>query len=70
MSVERNTIEWREFLVEEYLSGKPTTQIAAEQRCGASYPGLLAKRAGHPLRGGGDSWRVSVGGINPWGWKA
>lgn len=57
MTPERNTAEWRAALVEAYLSGEPTKDIATRLGVSITYPGHLAKKAGARLRGAGPTWR-------------
>jgi hypothetical protein len=64
--LERHSPEWREALTFAYLAGIPLDQIAKAFGCSLSYPGYLAKRKGHPLRGSGATWKRQAEGRECW----
>lgn len=68
--LEKNTEEWRTAVVDAYIDGEPTKDIAARLNCSLTYPGALAKRAGIRLRGAGPTWRRRVEKTDPWNWSS
>ncbi|RAI29421.1 hypothetical protein [Rhodoplanes serenus] len=50
MSAPRLTEEQKRAILHDYLSGLPLRAIAARHKVDTSYPVILAKRRGKPLR--------------------
>jgi hypothetical protein len=49
-----------------YIVGTPVETIAKAFGCSLSYPGYLAKRKGHALRGAGAAWKRQAEGRERW----
>jgi hypothetical protein len=50
-------LQWREAVTFAYIGGTPIEKIARAFGCSLSYPGYLAQRKGHALRGAGGAWK-------------
>ena len=63
---ERYSPEWREAVTFAYVNGIPIDKIVKAFGCSLSYPGYLAKRKGHALRGSGATWKRQAEGRECW----
>jgi hypothetical protein len=63
---ERYSAEWREAVTFAYVNGIPIDKIVKAFGCSLSYPGYLAKRKGHALRGSGATWKRQAEGRECW----
>ena len=63
---ERYSPQWREAVTFAYVNGIPIDKIVKAFGCSLSYPGYLAKRKGHALRGSGATWKRQAEGRECW----